>query len=139
MAEAERTEFIKRRAQHVATMMGRRPYAFTPEALTHVKFWLDAFARRVGNNRTGLWSATGSTLKPARARANRPCFRDNNVTVIVGLYSLIETRTPHHAKPRRRGAFPVPRTDGQQYGVPSPSAPTLAKWPRPPPHTPATS
>ncbi|HEX7175300.1 MAG TPA: FHA domain-containing protein [Pyrinomonadaceae bacterium] len=134
MAEAEKTEFIKRRAQHVATMMGRRPYAFTPEALTHVKFWLDAFARRVGNNRTGLWSGDtvailerGRTHAPTIVRA----FRDNNVPVIVGLYiPFIETEYTNITTNNFAGAaglFQFLGPTAEHYGVPSAERTDVAK------------
>jgi hypothetical protein len=126
MGEAEKTEFIKRRAQHVATMMGRRPYAFTPEALIHVKFWLDAFARRVGNNRTGLWSGDTAAILE-RGRAHAPvivrAFRDNNVPVVVGLYiPFIETEYTNIATNNFAGAaglFQFLGPTAEHYGVPS--------------------
>ena len=134
MAEEEKTEFIKRRAQHVAMMMGRRPYAFTPEALTHVKFWLDAFARRVGNNRTGLWAGDTAAILE-RGRTHAPtivrAFRDNNVPVIVGLYiPFIETEYTNITTNNFAGAaglFQFLGPTAEHYGVPAAERTDVAK------------
>ena len=134
MSEAEQKEFIKRRAQHVAVMMGKRPYAFTPEALTHVKFWLDAFARRVGNKRTGLWGGdTAFILERARQHAphiNR-AFREHNVPVVVGLYiPFIETEYTNIASDNFAGAaglFQFLGPTAEHYGVPRTERTDVAK------------
>ena len=126
MTEDEKMEFIKRRAQHVAVMMGRRPYAFTPEALKHIKFWLDAFDRRAGNKGTKLWG--GDTIFILeRGRAHAPtiirAFRENNVPIVIGLYiPFIETEYTNIATNNFAGAaglfqFLGPTAEG--YGVPS--------------------
>jgi pSer/pThr/pTyr-binding forkhead associated (FHA) protein len=124
MSEAEQNEFIRRRAQHVAMMMGRRPYAFTPDALKHIKFWLDAYARRAGNKRTGLWG--GDTLFIlGRARQNAPviirAFREHNVPVVVGLYiPFIETEYTNIQSNNAAGAaglFQFLGPTAEHYGV----------------------
>jgi hypothetical protein len=126
MSDEEKNEFVKRRAQHVAVMMGRRPYAFTPDALKHIRFWLDSFARRAGNGRTGMWGGdTLATLE--RGRAHAPtiirAFREYNVPVVVGLYiPFIETEYTNVASNNSAGAaglfqFLGPTAEG--YGVPA--------------------
>jgi hypothetical protein len=126
MSDEEKNEFVKRRAQHVAVMMGRRPYSFTPEALKHVRFWLDSFARRAGNRRTGMWGGdTLATLE--RGRAHAPtiirAFREQNVPVVVGLYiPFIETEYTNVSTDNSAGAaglfqFLGPTAEG--YGVPA--------------------
>ena len=126
MGEAEQVEFVKRRAQHVAMMMGRRPYAFTPEALKHIKFWLDAFARRVGNKKTGLWA--GDTIFIVeRGTQNAPhiirAFKEHNVPVVLGLYiPFIETEYTNIASNNAAGAaglFQFLGPTAEHYGVPS--------------------
>jgi pSer/pThr/pTyr-binding forkhead associated (FHA) protein len=125
MSEEEKLEFIKRRAQHIAVMMGRRPYSFTPEALTHIKFWLDAFARRVGNHRTGLWGGDtiyilerGKRHAPTITRA----FHEHNVPVVVGLYiPFIETEYTNISSDNFAGAaglFQFLGPTAEHYGVP---------------------
>ncbi|HVG38175.1 MAG TPA: FHA domain-containing protein, partial [Pyrinomonadaceae bacterium] len=66
MSEEEKMQFIEDSAQHVSTMMGNRPYAFTPEVLKYIKQYVDGYARRVGNNSTRLW---GEDLRFMFARA----------------------------------------------------------------------
>lgn len=126
MSDDERREFIKRRAQHVAIMMGKRTYSFTPDALTHIKFWLDAFARRVGNNRTGLWGGdTIAILERGRTHAptiNR-AFREHRVPPVVGLYiPFIETEYTNITTNNFAGAaglFQFLGPTAEHYGVPS--------------------
>lgn len=126
MSDEERNEFVKRRAQHVAVMMGRRPYAFTPEALKHIRFWLDSFAKRAGNRRTGMWGGdTLATLE--RGRAHAPtiirAFREYNVPVVVGLYiPFIETEYTNISTNNSAGAaglFQFLGSTAEGYGVPA--------------------
>lgn len=126
MSDEEKNEFVKRRAQHVAVMMGRRPYAFTPEALKHVRFWLDSFAKRAGNGRTGMWGGdTLATLE--RGRAHAPtiirAFREYNVPVVVGLYiPFIETEYTNVSTNNSAGAaglFQFLGSTAEGYGVPA--------------------
>ena len=134
MAEDEKNEFIKRRAQHVAMMMGRRPYAFTPDALKSIRFWLDAFSRRAGNGRTGLWGGdTTSILERGKVQAPTivRAFRQNNVPVVVGLYiPFIETEYNNISTNNAAGAaglfqFLGPTAEG--YGVPASERTNIAK------------
>lgn len=126
MSEEEKNEFVKRRAQHIAVMMGRRPYAFTPDALKHVRFWLDSFAKRAGNGRTGMWGGdTLATLE--RGRAHAPtiirAFRQYNVPVVVGLYvPFIETEYTNVSTNNSAGAaglFQFLGSTAEGYGVPA--------------------
>jgi pSer/pThr/pTyr-binding forkhead associated (FHA) protein len=126
MSDEERNEFVKRRAQHVAVMMGRRPYSFTPEALKHVRFWLDSFAKRASNRRTGMWGGdTLATLE--RGRAHAPtiirAFREYNVPVVVGLYiPFIETEYTNVSTNNSAGAaglFQFLGSTAEGYGVPA--------------------
>jgi pSer/pThr/pTyr-binding forkhead associated (FHA) protein len=134
MSEDEQMEFIKQRAEHIAMMMGRRPYAFTPDALKHIKFWLDAFARRAGNHRTGLWGGdTVSILE--RGKVHAPtiirAFRQYNVPVVVGLYiPFIETEYTNISTNNFAGAaglFQFLGPTAEYYGVPSSERTNVAK------------
>jgi hypothetical protein len=126
MSEEEKNEFVKRRAEHVAVMMGRRPYAFTPDALKHIRFWLDSFARRAGNGRTGMWGGdTLATLERGRAYAPTiiAAFRQQNVPVVVGLYiPFIETEYTNVSSNNAAGAaglFQFLGATAEGYGVPA--------------------
>jgi hypothetical protein len=126
MSDDEKNEFVKRRAQHIAMMMGRRPYAFTPDALKHIRFWLDSFAKRAGNGRTGMWG--GDTLATLdRGRTYAPtiiqAFHQYNVPVVVGLYiPFIETEYTNVASNNSAGAaglFQFLGGTAEGYGVPA--------------------
>jgi pSer/pThr/pTyr-binding forkhead associated (FHA) protein len=126
MSEEEKNEFVKRRAQHIAVMMGRRPYAFTPDALKHIRFWLDSFAKRAGNGRTGMWGGdTLATLE--RGRTHAPtiirAFREYNVPIVVGLYiPFIETEYTNVSTNNSAGAaglFQFLGSTAEGYGVPA--------------------
>ncbi|HVF28362.1 MAG TPA: FHA domain-containing protein [Pyrinomonadaceae bacterium] len=126
MPEEEKREYIKGRAQRIAIMMGKRPYAFTPEALDAIKFWLDAFARRVGNNRTGLWGGDTKFILD-RGRRHAPviirAFNERGVPAVVGLYiPFIETEYTNIATDNFAGAaglFQFLGPTAEHYGVPS--------------------
>lgn len=126
MSEEEKNEFVKRRAQHIAVMMGRRPYAFTPDALKHIRYWLDSYAKRAGNGRTGMWGGdTLATLERGRTYAPTiiRAFREQNVPVVVGIYiPFIETEYTNVSTNNSAGAaglfqFLGPTAEG--YGVPA--------------------
>ncbi len=134
MSEEEQKEFIKQRAQHIAIMMGKRPYAFTPDALVHIKFWLDAFARRVGNGRKGLWGGDtiailerGKTHAPAINRA----FKEHRVPPVIGLYiPFIETEYTNISSDNFAGAaglFQFLGPTAEHYGVPRAERTNVAK------------
>ena len=126
MTDEERREFIKERAGRIAIMMGKRPYAFTPDALEYIKFWLDAFAGRVGNNRTGLWRGDtrfilerGTTHAPLIIHA----FKENRVPPVIRLYiPFIETEYNNIRSNNGAGAaglFQFLGPTAEHYGVPS--------------------
>ncbi len=126
MSDEEKKEYIKGRAQRIAIMMGKRPYAFTPEALDAIKFWLDAFAKRVSNNRTGLWGGDTKFILD-RAAKYAPviirAFNERGVPPVVGLYiPFIETEYTNIASNNSAGAaglFQFLGPTAEHYGVPS--------------------
>ena len=134
MTDEEKLEFIKERAGRVAVMMGKRPYAFTPDALGYIKFWLDAFAARVGNNRTGLWGGDTRFIL-ARGRGHAPviirAFKENRVPPVVGLYiPFIETEYTNIRSNNSAGAaglFQFLGPTAEHYGVPSSERTDVAK------------
>lgn len=134
MTDEEKLEFIKERAGRVAVMMGKRPYAFTPDALGYIKFWLDAFAARVGNNRAGLWGGDTRFIL-ARGRGHAPliirAFKENRVPPVVGLYiPFIETEYTNIRSNNAAGAaglFQFLGPTAEHYGVPSSERTDVAK------------
>jgi FHA domain/Transglycosylase SLT domain len=134
LSNEEKREFIKARAGRVAIMMGKRPYALTPDALDYIKFWLEAFAARVGNNRTGLWRGDtrfilqrGSVHAPVIIRA----FKENRVPPVIGLYiPFIETEYTNIQSNNAAGAaglFQFLGPTAEHYGVPSSERTHVAK------------
>jgi hypothetical protein len=96
MNDAEKIAFIKRRTKHISIMMGGRPYAITPEVAGYIKYWLDAYARRVGNNKGRKMWAGDMRLVFEEATRYAPliinAFEDEQVPPVVGLYlPVIET------------------------------------------------
>ena len=126
MTDEEKNEFIKQRAQHISIMMGRRPYSFSPDALEEIKFWLDAFSKRIGNNRTGLWGGDTRFIFD-RARTHAPviiqAFKEHRVPVVIGLYiPFIETEYTNITTDNFAGAaglFQFLGPTAEAYGVPS--------------------
>ena len=134
LTDEQKKEFIKERAGHIAIMMGKRPYAFTPDALEYIKFWLEAFAGRVGNHRTGLWRGDtrsilerGSVHAPLIIRA----FKENRVPPVIGLYiPFIETEYTNIHSNNAAGAaglFQFLGPTAEHYGVPSSERTDVAK------------
>jgi DNA-binding PadR family transcriptional regulator len=134
LSDDQKREFIKARAARIAIMMGKRPYALTPDALEYIKFWLEAFAARVGNNRTGLWRGDtrlilqrGSVHAPVIIRA----FKENRVPPVIGLYiPFIETEYTNIHSNNAAGAaglFQFLGPTAEHYGVPSSERTDVAK------------
>jgi hypothetical protein len=134
LSDEEKREFIKARAGRVAIMMGKRPYAFTPDALDYIKFWLEAFAARVANNRTGLWGGDTRFILQ-RGRAHAPviirAFKENRVPPVIGLYiPFIETEYTNIHSNNAAGAaglFQFLGPTAEHYGVPSSERTDVAK------------
>jgi hypothetical protein len=95
MTPEQQREYLDEQAQRVALMVGNRPCAFTDGALDSIKHWLDAYARRVGNNSTRIWGEDMRFLFK-RARGYAPlisrAFNERGVAPVIGLYlPVIET------------------------------------------------
>ncbi len=96
MNEEEQVYFINKKAQEIALMVGNRPQVFPDEGISIIKFWLDAYVRRIGTGNTRLW-AEDLRLMFKRARSQFTpmiikSFKANGAPVVVGVYlPVIET------------------------------------------------
>ncbi len=96
MTEAEQVYFINDRAQQIAKMVGNRPAVFPDEAISIIKYWLDAYVRRIGSGNTRLWAEDLRFMfKRARTQFTPTiirAFKANNAPPVVGVYlPVIET------------------------------------------------
>lgn len=96
MSEEEKVYFVNKKAQDIALMVGNRPQVFPDEAITIIKFWLDAYVRRIGTGNNKLWAEdlhfmfkrARTTFTPTIIRA----FKANGAPPVVGVYlPVIET------------------------------------------------
>ena len=96
MTEAEQVYFINQKAQQVALMVGNRPAVFPDEAISIIKYWLDAYVRRIGSGNNKLWAEdlrfmfkrARSTFVPTIIRS----FKAEGAPPVVGVYlPVIET------------------------------------------------
>jgi pSer/pThr/pTyr-binding forkhead associated (FHA) protein len=127
MSEEEQVYFINKKAQEVALMVGNRPAVFPDEAISIIKYWLDAYVRRIGNGNTRLWGEdlhfmfrrARTTFTPYIIRA----FKANGAPPVVGVYlPVIETEYRNISTNNFAGAaglfqFLGPTAEG--YGVPA--------------------
>ncbi|HEX4950929.1 MAG TPA: FHA domain-containing protein [Blastocatellia bacterium] len=96
MTEAEQVYFINQKAQQIALVVGNRPAVFPDEAISIIKYWLDAYVRRIGTGNTKLW-AEDLRIMFKRARTNFTptiirAFKAEGAPPVVGVYlPVIET------------------------------------------------
>ncbi|MBL8202968.1 MAG: FHA domain-containing protein [Blastocatellia bacterium] len=96
MSEEEQVYYINQKAQKVALMVGNRPAVFPDEAISIIKYWLDAYVRRIGSGNTRLW-AEDLRFMFKRARTQfvptiLRAFKANGAPPVVGIYlPVIET------------------------------------------------
>jgi hypothetical protein len=109
MTTAQQADYVEQQSRHVADMIGRRPCTFTPEVLTLIKYWVDAYARRVGNSQNGLWK---EDLRTVFKRATRYTpiiireFRKKEINDVIGVYiPMIETEYNNICYENRAGAM----------------------------------
>lgn len=92
MTEVEKNAFIKERAQEISRKMSNNTYEFTPEVIPIIKEYVDAYARRVGNNQTRLWGEDTQRMFN-RAQKYAPyitrAFNEKGVPPVVGLYLVV--------------------------------------------------
>ncbi|MEJ7617386.1 MAG: transglycosylase SLT domain-containing protein, partial [Pyrinomonadaceae bacterium] len=126
MSPPEQMAFVEQHAERVSAMMGNRPYAFTPEALDWIKRYVDAYARRVGNNSTRLW-AEDVRFMFARARTQYTpyiirAFNARGVPSVVGVYLCVIETEYHNIESENfagaAGLFQFIGPTAEAYGVP---------------------
>jgi len=109
MTTTEQSDYVEQQSRHVADMIGRRPCTFTPEVLTLIKYWVDAYARRVGNSQSGLWKEDlrtvfrrGTRYTPIIIRE----FRKKEINDVIGVYiPMIETEYNNICYENKAGAM----------------------------------
>jgi pSer/pThr/pTyr-binding forkhead associated (FHA) protein len=109
MTEAEQREFIDREAHRIATMIGNRGCTVTDEALGRIKYWVDAYKRRIGNRVGGGW---GEDLVAIFKRAIYygpiigPAFKSRGISATVAVYlPMIETEYRPYCSENNKGAM----------------------------------
>jgi pSer/pThr/pTyr-binding forkhead associated (FHA) protein len=123
MSEEERNEFIYLQARNISRMMSNREYVFTDDVLPHIKKYVDAYGRRVGNRSTAIWGEDLNFMF-GRARKLAPYiireFNARGAPKVVGLYiPMIESEyrecltSPVGAK----GLFQFMPDTARGYGV----------------------
>jgi hypothetical protein len=125
MSDSERREFIERRAKHVSRMISSGTYEFTDDAITYIKQYVDAYAKRVGNRSNATW---GEDLNFVFARAQRyspaiiRAFNGRRVPPAIGLYLVaVETEYTNFSSDNFAGAaglFQFIGPTAEAYGVP---------------------
>ncbi len=127
MSEEEQVYFVNKKAQAIALMVGNRPQVFPDEAISIIKFWLDAYVRRIGNGNTRLWGEdlhfmfkrARTTFTPYIIRA----FKANGAPPVVGVYlPVIETEYRNISTNNFAGAaglFQFLGPTAEHYGVPA--------------------
>jgi len=109
MSTGEQAGYVEQQSRHIANMIGKRPCTFTPEVLSLIKYWVDAYARRVGNNQGGLWR---EDLRAVFKRATRYTpiiireFRKREINDVIGVYiPMIETEYNNICYENKAGAM----------------------------------
>ena len=109
MANAEQADYVEQQSRHIADMIGRRPCTFTPEVLSLIKYWVDAYARRVGNSQNGLWKEDLRTVFKRAARYTPIIireFRKKEINDVIGVYiPMIETEYNNICYENKAGAM----------------------------------
>ena len=125
MTEVEQYNFLSLKARNITRMMGNREYVFDREALGYIKYYVDGYAKRVGNESRTLW-AEDMRFMMGRATEYAPdiiaAFRRENTPIVLGLYiPVIESeyhkclKSPADAL----GLFQFIAPTAERYGVPA--------------------
>lgn len=126
MSKEERRKFIEQQAQRISGMLGDTPSTFNVEGLNLIQYWVDSYASRVGNGRTGRW---GGDLRLVLQRGERTApviikaFKDKKVPPVIGLYLAMIVSEYENIKPTHDGGatgmFQVIPGAARQFGFSS--------------------
>lgn len=124
MSPEEQRDFVIKQGQRIAIMIGNRPTPFTDDAIDKIKYWVDAYARRVGNGSTKMWGEDLRTLFKRASTYTPPiirAFKSRGVPPVVGVYlPMIETEYHNIASENFAGAaglFQFIAPTAKAYGV----------------------
>jgi len=125
MSEVEQYNFLSLKARNITRMMGNREYVFDREALGYVKYYVDAYAKRVGNDSRTIW---GEDLHFMFGRATEyapdiiAAFRRENTPIVLGLYIPVIESEYHkclQSPAKALGLFQFIGPTAEHYGVPA--------------------
>jgi pSer/pThr/pTyr-binding forkhead associated (FHA) protein len=127
MTAEEQRQFIAAEAQHVARMIGNREgYAFTPEVVSKIKVWVDAYARRLRSPKPAGGCNMRHDLNTLlnRARTYAPVvvksFNEKGLAPQVGIYlAMIEAEYCPclSSGTGPKGFFQFASSTARRYGV----------------------
>jgi hypothetical protein len=133
MSQEEQRQFVATASQHVARMIGNREgYAFTPEVVTKIKIWVDAYARRLRSPKPtgGCNMRHDLATLLTRARSHAPAvvkaFNEKGLSPQVGLYlAMIEAEYCPclSSGTGPKGYFQFACSTAKRYGVQDVSSP----------------
>lgn len=128
MTPEEQRKYVADEAQRVARMIGNRDgYAFTPEVVSKIKIWVDAYARRLNSPRPSGGCNMRHDLRTllVRAHSHAPLvvksFNEKGLSPQVGLYlAMIESEYCPclSSGTGAKGMFQFVGTTARRYGVP---------------------
>jgi FHA domain/Transglycosylase SLT domain len=133
MTPDEQRKFVSDESQHVARMIGNREgYAFTPEVVSKIKIWVDAYARRLNSPKPSggcnMRHDLGTLLN--RAHIYAPVvvksFNEKGLSPQVGLYlAMIEAEYCPclSSGTGPKGYFQFASSTARRYGVQDVSSP----------------
>jgi len=133
MSSDEQRQFVQSEAQHVARMIGNREgYAFTPEVVSKIKIWVDAYAHRLNSPKPSGGCNMHHDLATLlnRAHSNAPlvvkAFNEKGLSPQVGLYlAMIEAEycSCLSSGTGPKGYFQFASSTARRYGVQDVSSP----------------
>jgi pSer/pThr/pTyr-binding forkhead associated (FHA) protein len=133
MSPEEQRAYVQSESQHVARMIGNRDgYAFTPEVVSKIKIWVDAYARRLNSPKPSggcnMRHDLDTLLKRARSHAPMviKAFNEKGLSPQVGLYlAMIEAEYCPclSSGTGPKGFFQFACSTAKRYGVQDVSSP----------------
>jgi hypothetical protein len=135
MNQAERTDFVAKRARAIARQISGRDYEFTPQFETDIQQALEHYVRRIGNGTGRDFGKRDVRLVVERAQIHAPTliavFKMRDLSPLLGLYiPWVESEYVNVESPNSLGAVGMfqflPKT-GQRYGLSSQDLLDVAK------------